>query len=469
MKYQTYTQYVGDLANEQIPAHWKKLALKRIVSVPITDGPHETPEFADEGVPFVSAESVWGGSIHLESMRGFISRDVNALYSKKYCPQREDVLIVKSGSTTGKIAFVDFDTIFNVWSPLAAVRCSRKKAIPRFVFYSLTSGYFQDLIRTSWSFGTQPNIGMAVIENLPVILPSIPEQEQIVQFLDRKSEEIDALVNKKYVLIERLREKRSALISYTVTHGLPPEAARAVGLVANPKLKQTGVDWIGLIPEHWQVRSFLRLAQSIQTGPFGSQLHESDFIDSGIPLINPAHIIDGSIQPDEHSTVDQATAKRLSRHKLKAGDIIMGRRGEIGRCAVITEQEQGWLCGTGSLRIRLYDSEPRYFSRIIGSTGFSTLLELNAVGTTMLNLNTTIIGRMQVPVPPRPEQLAIARFLDAEMLKIDSLIAKIERAVERLQEYRTALVTAAVTGKIDVHNACQTIEELQIEVSGICQ
>ncbi len=128
----------------------------------------------------------------------------------------------------------------------------------------------------------------------------------------------------------------------------------------------------------------------------------------------------------------------------------MARRGEIGRCGVVGPQEEGWLCGTGSLVIRLRECIAYYFATIFSGAGFSGLLELHAVGTTMLNLNPTIIGRMLVPVPPLPEQLAIASYLDRETAKLDALVGKVEEAVGRLQEYRTALITAAVTGKIDV-------------------
>ena len=108
------------------------------------------------------------------------------------------------------------------------------------------------------------------------------------------------------------------------------------------------------------------------------------------------------------------------------------------------------MCGTGSLVIRLQKSAAAYYATIFSNTGFSQLLNLQAVGTTMANLNPTIIGRMLVPAPPLPEQRAIAAFLDRQTEKIDTLMTKIETAIERLQEYRSALITAAVTGKIDV-------------------
>lgn len=132
----------------------------------------------------------------------------------------------------------------------------------------------------------------------------------------------------------------------------------------------------------------------------------------------------------------------------------MGRRGEIGRCGVVTINEEGWLCGAGALVIRLESGDPRYFVKVFGDRGFSKLLELNAVGTTMLNLNPVIVGRMLVPAPPVPEQCAIADFLDHETARIDQMVATIEAVIDRLQEYRTALITAAVTGKIDVRTLC---------------
>lgn len=176
---------------------------------------------------------------------------------------------------------------------------------------------------------------------------------------------MDRLVAKKQELIERLKEKRAVLISRTVTHGLPPAAAKTAGLPESPPLKPSGLDWLGDIPKHWDVRPLFRIAESIQTGPFGSQLHVADYVEGGVPLINPAHIVATRLVPDEFSAVDKSTVIRLGRHRLREGDIVMARRGEIGRCAVVGPKEVGWLCGTGSLVIRLRDSSSTYFATII--------------------------------------------------------------------------------------------------------
>ena len=200
-----------------VPEHWEVLPLKRIVETPVTDGPHETPDFVDSGIPFVSVEAVWDGRVHFESMRGFITREAHERYSRKYRPCIGDVYVVKSGATTGKVAIVDFEDEFNVWSPLAAVRCSSTHAQSWFVFYALSSDYFQEQIRVSWSQGTQPNIAMDVIENLYVTLPPILEQSAIVAHLAAETARLDALAAAAARSLALLKERRAALIAAAVT------------------------------------------------------------------------------------------------------------------------------------------------------------------------------------------------------------------------------------------------------------
>ena len=199
-----------------IPEHWELMFLKRCVAIPITDGPHLTPNFVNEGVPFLSAEGVYNGRVNLESVRGYISPEDDAEFSKKCKPQKADVLVVKSGSTTGKVGYVSIDDDFNIWSPLALVRASREN-FGRFLYYALASDYFFGQVKVSWSFGTQPNIGMNVLQNLKVVCPPLDEQRAIAQFLDQKCELLEAVVKLTSRAIERLLEYRSALITAAVT------------------------------------------------------------------------------------------------------------------------------------------------------------------------------------------------------------------------------------------------------------
>lgn len=200
----------------EVPAHWEVSAIKHIVSTPITDGPHETPNFPDEGIPFVSAEAVSSGNIDFSKIRGFISEEDHLRYSEKYRPKKGDIFMVKSGATTGVTAIVETDIEFNIWSPLAVIRCG-EQALPRFVLSFMRSKNFQEAVTLNWSFGTQQNIGMGVIENLSVTIPPINEQRQIAALLDRETAKFDVLTAEAQRAIELLKERRSALISAAVT------------------------------------------------------------------------------------------------------------------------------------------------------------------------------------------------------------------------------------------------------------
>ena len=432
-------EWLGD-----VPEHWGVKRLKYSSSINDEALPESTsPNYELAYVDIGNVDATSGiGKIEVMFFEGAPSRARR---------------IVRDGDTIVSTVRTYLRAIVPIQIPLANLIVSTGFAVvrprtvaPRFLSYALRESGFVDTIVARSVGVSYPAVNASEIGTIPIPLPSEIEQHDIAEFLDGKTAEVDALVAKKQALIENLKERRSALIARTVTRGLPPEAARSAGFDPSPKLKPSGIEWLGDVPVHWEIKPIFRLASEIQTGPFGSQLHESDYVDGGIPLINPAHIVGGRIVPDNQSTVDEKTASRLSRHQLRTGDIIMGRRGEIGRCSVVTATEEGWLCGTGSLVIRLKDSDANFFATLIGSAGFAGLLELNAVGTTMLNLSPSIVGRMQVPVPPMQEQHAISIFLVRQANYIDSMVTKVDEVIERLQEYRAALIAAAVTGKVDV-------------------
>jgi type I restriction enzyme S subunit len=200
-----------------IPEDWTNLRIKQIVSTKVTDGPHVTPVQADEGVPFLSATAVENGKLNINKMWGYISREDHDLYCRKCLPQLEDIFMVKSGATTGSIAFVDFEDEFSVWSPLALIRCDRNKMHPRFVFYSLQSDYLQKAISQTWSKGTQENIAMKAIEELPILKPPLKEQIEIANYIEDSTNLIDEIISKTNTLIEKIKENRTALISAAVT------------------------------------------------------------------------------------------------------------------------------------------------------------------------------------------------------------------------------------------------------------
>lgn len=190
---------------------------------------------------------------------------------------------------------------------------------------------------------------------------------------------------------------------------------------------------VGIIPDDWEIHKLSEIT-SLRTGPFGSSLHKSDYVVGGIPLVNPMHIVGNAIQPTQNMTITPEKANSLSEFKLRSGDIVMGRRGDIGRCAVVGGREHGWLCGTGSLIIRCDEGVfPNFLQTVLSSDDLVARIENNAIGSTMINLNQTVLGSVLLQVPPLAEQRAIADALsdvDAQITALDDLIAK-KRAIKQ--------------------------------------
>lgn len=202
----------------KIPKGWNASSLKTLLQMKITDGPHTTPELIEEGVRFISAESIQANNtIDFNKNRGFISMKDHVEFCKKAKPQRGDVFMVKSGATTGRVAIVETDSEFSIWSPLALIRADENKADSKYIYFFLQSGLFQDQVKFSWSFGTQQNIGMRVIENLVITYPSVYIQKDIVEYLESKMPNFDIALKKVEKSIETLQEFKSSLISNVVT------------------------------------------------------------------------------------------------------------------------------------------------------------------------------------------------------------------------------------------------------------
>ena len=202
-----------------IPSKWVCLNTLHVLSQPITDGPHTTPELYSEGIPFISAEAVscGNGGIDFSHMRGYISYEFYMECCKKYVPQIDDIYMIKSGATTGKVSIVDTEELFTIWSPLAVFRSDKQKIIPKYLYYSLLSTPFQKQVQDGWTYGTQQNIGMRTLEHLKICVPQLSEQDKIISYLDKKCAEIDSAIQNKEALIEKVMEYKTRLISDAVT------------------------------------------------------------------------------------------------------------------------------------------------------------------------------------------------------------------------------------------------------------
>ena len=200
---------------------------------------------------------------------------------------------------------------------------------------------------------------------------------------------------------------------------------------------------VGVIPEDWEVRC-LGASATFRTGPFGSALHKADYVAGGTPLINPMHIIDGRLLPEERISVSNFAADRLVAYTLIPGDIVIGRRGEMGRCAVVRPSHTGWLCGTGSLIIRCHnDVDAEYVQRILTTKRVIGAIESASVGSTMINLNQAALSGLQIPCPPSPEQRAIAEALS----DVDGLLGALAALIAKKRAIKQAAMQQLLTGK----------------------
>ena len=202
----------------KIPQHWHRTKLKRVLSTPIADGPHETPELLDNGIPFLSAEAVKNNKLNFNFKRGFISREEHIRFCKKCKPQLNDIFMIKSGATTGNVAIVETEDEFSIWSPLALIRVNANTIFYKYMFYYLQSNNFRRQVELFWSYGTQQNIGMDVLGNLYVAYSNrIEKQQQIAEYLDKKCSEIDKAIANKEQVIEKFTEYKKSLIYECVT------------------------------------------------------------------------------------------------------------------------------------------------------------------------------------------------------------------------------------------------------------
>ena len=330
---------------------------------------------------------------------------VNERNQKQLC--KGDLLLEKSGGgdlqPVGVVMLYDHD-LPAVCSNFVARMTVAHGFEPAYLVYLHSCLYsFRLNVRSIKQTTGIQNLDSRAYLSEPVAFPPFPEQSAIVRYLDYIDHRIRRYIRSKQKLIKLLEEQKQAIIHQAVTRGLDP----------NVKLKPSGVEWLGEIPEHWNTISLGAASELIQTGPFGSQLHSHEYIEGGVPVINPSHMRNGRIVPDTSISISQSKADDLQRHKLQPGDIVAARRGELGRCALVTTIEEGWICGTGSLRICCKTSifGPEYFLQLFSSQGIRDSLSISSIGATMDNLNAGMVVRLRLPLPSLDEQRRIVGIL----------------------------------------------------------
>lgn len=423
-----------------IPVNWNIHSLKRVLSTPITDGPHETPILYDEGIPFVSAESVKGGVINLDYKRGYISLEDHKRFQRKVSPKKGDIFIVKSGATTGNVGLAITDQVFDIWSPLALVRGDSSVVEQEFLYYLLLSNIFRVQVEQGWSYGTQQNISMKTLGNIKIIVPPLEEQKIIIKYLHNKCTQIDTIIAKEQSVIEKMQEYKKAIITQAITRGLNSSA----------KMKKTGFEWIGMIPKHWNVKKIKYLTSKIGSGKTpkgGSDI----YVDEGVLFIRSQNVYDGYFDLSSAVFISHEIDCTMSNTRVYRDDVLLNiTGGSIGRSCLYESDELANVNQHVCIIRCNSQMRPKFMQYFWNSSIGKTSIDIYQSGANREGLNFFGIENTVVPTPELYEQDKIISYLDDKCDSIDRVISQKLTIIDTLAEYKHSLIYEVVTGKKEV-------------------
>src|SRR5260370_960669 len=322
----------------------------------------------------------------------------------------------------------------------------------KFLWRLLQSREFVDAV-VSQSVGVSyPAIKPSRLADLPVWLPPLSEQHVIAAFLDREMVRINELIAKEERLIELLQEKRAALISHAVTKGLDPGV----------KMKDSGVEWLGEIPAHWEMRRLKFMADVLNGVKKGRDLGQKDTVE--LPYLRVANVQDGYLDLSDIATIPVGIDE-VERFSLHVGDVLMNEGGDFDKLArgyVWNGEISPCLHQNHVFAVRPHTRIDPYWISMITLTSYAKhyFILKSKQSTNLASISATNLKELPVIVPPDTERIEILFHIKEETTRIDALISKIGEAIEKLKEYSAALISAAVTGKIDVRDEVISTEEM---------
>ena len=438
---------------DELPEHWETKRLKIVAS--INDDTLSEREHPLRTIAYVDISSI-DSTFGITKMDEMFFEDAPSRARRLVCDG--DTIVSTVRTYLRAIAPVSAPPLELVVSTGFAV--IRPRAMdPGFASWVLREqGLVEEIVARSTGV-SYPAINASQIGELPVPLPPFDEQSAIAVYLDRETECIDILMAKQRLLIERLEEYRAALITSTVTRGLPPEAARTAGLDPSPRLKSSGVAWLGDVPENWEVKRLGSIGSFFK----GSGGTKEDEVEDGVSCVRYGDIYTQYqyfIRETRANISEESTAKYTP---ISYGDILFAGSGEtieeIGKSAV---NLMGGViyCGGDVIVFRPSIETDATFMGYSADC-FTSIYQKACMGrgVTVMHIYSQDLRHLLILLPPLDEQRAIAAYLDHETERIDVLVMKHQQLIARLQEYRTALITAVVTGKIDVRG--QSMESAQ--------
>ena len=416
--------WLGDL-----PAHWRVIRLKFIAQIVAGQSPPSTAVTEDvDGLPFLQGNAEFG------SLNPMPRQSCDS--APKSAKSGDILLSVRAPVGAMNIA----DQAYGIGRGLCAIQPS--PGIGRaFCFHEIMA--MRPLLAAVSTGSTYDAVTASDVGDLPILLAPPDEQNAIAEFLDRETAKIDRLVARKERLIELLQEKRTALITRAVTRGLD----------ANVSMEDSGTAWLGAVPAHWRLKRLWHLTPRDRRIMYGIVLPGPN-VDVGVPIIKGGDVGAARLALGTLSKTSFEIESRYIRSRLRGGDLVYSIRGSIGDVARVPDELEGANLTQDAARIAYTAAiDGRWLLYALRSRIVFCQLEAGALGATIKGINIRDLKRALIPVPPKSEQVAIADFLDIEAKKTDRLLVKARQAVDLLKEFRTALISAAVTGKIDVREA----------------
>ena len=424
----------------RIPVHWEAARLKSLASINLSNVDKKTEE-GQEPVQLCNYVDVYKNEYITPDME-FMAASATREQIRRFALQAGDVLITKDSESWDDIAVPacveeDLPGVLCGYH-LALIRPDRERSTGRYLARAFASVGLRDQFWVSANGITRYGLtGDAISTG---VLPSPPAEEQrtIADFLDRETAKIDALVEKKEQLIELLQEKRTALITHAVTKGLDPDVP----------MKDSGIEWLGQIPAHWDVPPLYARYEVDLGKMLDSKRITGEHL---LPYLRNVDVQWDRVSVDDLPEMD-VLPYEIGRYTLREGDLLVCEGGEVGRTAVWRGELPvcAYQKAVHRLRPRVETEHPRFLFYVMRAAASLGVFLARRNPNTIPHLTGEQLRKYRFAFPPGEEQQAIAGFLDCETAKIDALIAKVREAIERLKEYRTALISATVTGKIDV-------------------
>ena len=432
----------------EIPSHWDSASLLYLLRAKISDGPHETPNLIEDGIPFISIDSLNDTKeIDFSVVKKFISYKDYERYCYKTKLEKGDVLFSKA-ATIGKTAIVG-DGVFMVWSPLAILKPNLDKISSLYLYYIMNCKKAIEEVCLSGSKNTQINVGMRELEKIRIPIPSIEEQSKITYFLEKETSKIDEAIAQQQKMIDLLNERKQIIINNAVTKGLDP----------NVKMKPSGIDWIGMIPEGWEVlriKNLISLLTDYDANGSFSDIAKNCNINVGVPfawmvrttdLVNKRYgIVDGN------NFCDQKTYNYLAKSSLCSGDLLMTKRGNVGNVYVVPDCDQPMTLAPNLYLLRTLKNKVnnKYLMYYLSSSKPQGQLALLNKSTTLGALYKDDVKGLNVVIPPLNVQNILVDWIEKKCHDVDAAIDNIKKQISLLQERKQIIINDVVTGKVKV-------------------